>query len=172
MNKITLASIIALVLSTPVLADNHGSLDKISSSFEELDNDSDGFISKEEADDDDIWEHFAKIDGVVDGTKDGEISRVEFNTYMENHVGEVAEDKEVAESAQNAKVQQFDPITSSFSDLDEDDNGYISVEEATGDRIDKHFGYMDADKDSRISESEFANYSVTHHADMHVSKNK
>ncbi|GAC35542.1 EF-hand domain-containing protein [Paraglaciecola polaris] len=139
------------VIRSPVFAISQGEMDKISSTFKSLDNDRDGFISKEEADDDDIWEHFAKIDG----DKDNEISRLEFDTYMGMYVGEVAEDRVVAESTKSATMKKTPPFTSSFSELDEDENGFISIDEADGDKIDKHFGYIDSDKDSRISESEF-----------------
>lgn len=157
MNKLTLSVLIAAVFAAPAFAgDEHK--DKIGSSFSSLDNDSDGYISKEEADDDDIWDHFANIDGAADGTKDGLISRMEFQAYMDMNVGEVAENSEVADSAKDAEIEDLDPIEHDFADVDDDNSGYISVAEAKGHEIENHFGYMDKNKDKRISKYEYNDY--------------
>ena len=41
---------------------------------------------------------------------DNEISRKEFNTYMQLNTGKVATDSEVSESAFKAKIAKFDKI--------------------------------------------------------------
>ncbi|MGO2180812.1 EF-hand domain-containing protein [uncultured Pseudoalteromonas sp.] len=153
MKKLTLASTILATLSLAACASNQG-LDKIDSDFASLDNDSDGFISKVEADDDNIWQHFSNIDTNMDN----QISRNEFNAYMQLNTGKVATDSEVSESAFKANITKFDKIQSSFSSLDNDKSGYISVEEADDDDISNHFGYMDVNKDKRVSKREFVTY--------------
>ena len=153
MKKLTLAATILASLSLAAFSSNQG-LEKIDSDFASLDNDSDGYISKVEADDDSIWGHFSNIDTNMDN----EISRKEFNTYMKLNNGKVATDSEVSESAFKAEIAKFDKIESSFSSLDNDSNGYISVVEGNDDDISNHFGYMDKNQDKRISKSEFMGY--------------
>jgi Ca2+-binding EF-hand superfamily protein len=153
MKKLTLATTILATLSLAACASSQG-LDKIDSDFASLDNDSDGFISKVEADDDNIWGHFSNIDTNMDE----EISRKEFKAYMQLNTGKVATDSDVSESAFKADIAKFDKIESSFASLDNDSNGYISVVEGNDDDISNHFGYMDKNKDKRISKNEFTGY--------------
>lgn len=153
MKKLTLATTILASLSLAACASNQG-LEKIDSDFASLDNDSDGYISKVEADDDSIWGHFSNIDTNMDN----EISRKEFNAYMQLNTGKVATDSKVSESAFKAKIAKFDKIENDFRSLDNDKNGYISVEEADDDDISNHFGYMDGNNDKRISKGEFKGY--------------
>ncbi|WP_405600276.1 MULTISPECIES: EF-hand domain-containing protein [unclassified Pseudoalteromonas] len=153
MKKLTLAATILASLSLAACSSHQG-LDKIDSDFASLDNDSDGYISKVEADDDNIWEHFSNIDTNMDN----EISRKEFSTYMQLNAGKVATDSDVSESAFKADIAKFDKIESSFASLDNDENGYISIVEGNDDDISNHFGYMDKDKDKRVSKSEFVGY--------------
>ena len=103
MNKLTLASTILAALSLSACSASN-SLAKIDSDFGSLDNDNDGYISKTEADDDAIWAHFSNIDTNMDE----QISRSEFNAYMQLNTGKVAEDSEVSESAFKAEIAQFD----------------------------------------------------------------
>jgi len=151
MNKLILSTAIAAMFSLPACSSQ---IDKIGSDFASLDNDKDGYISKAEADDDDIWDHFSKIDT----DKDGNISRVEFDNYVKLHTGEVADNAEITDSAFESKIKKFDRIENSFASLDNDSNGYISVEEADDDEISKHFGYIDTNKDNVVSEKEFNYY--------------
>jgi len=153
MKKLTLATTILATLGLVACASNQ-STDKIDNEFASLDNDSDGFISKAEADDNNIWQHFSNIDSNMDN----ELSRSEFNAYMQLNTGKVATDSDVSESAFKAKIAKFDKIDSDFSSLDNDNNGFISVVEADDDNISNHFGYIDANKDKRISENEFVSY--------------
>lgn len=162
MKKLTLASLITAMFVLPTVAVagdmEHVNKDKISSTFSELDNDKDGFISKEEADDDDIWEHFSSIDGILGKTADGNISQSEFDTYMNRNTGLVATSKEVSESAKDSKIKDIDPIEGDFQSFDEDDNGYISVAEAAKNKLKEHFGYADSNTDKRVSSDEFDSY--------------
>ncbi|MCF7499418.1 EF-hand domain-containing protein [Pseudoalteromonas sp. L1] len=161
MNKLTLASTILAALSLSACSASN-SLAKIDSDFGSLDNDNDGYISKTEADDDAIWAHFSNIDTNMDE----QISPIEFNAYMQLNTGKVAEDSEVSESAFKAEIAKFDPIENDFKSLDNDKNGYISIEEADDDDIANHFGYMDSDKDKRVSRNEFINYITEHGSDV------
>jgi len=161
MKKLTLASTILAALTLSACSAN-SSLAKIDSDFGSLDNDDDGYISKVEADDDDIWEHFSNIDTNMDE----QISRKEFANYTHLNTGKVATDSEVTESAFKAEIAKFDPIESDFKSLDNDRNGYISVVEANDDDISNHFGYMDSNKDKRISKNEFVTYIKTHGSDV------
>ncbi|MCF2900258.1 EF-hand domain-containing protein [Pseudoalteromonas sp. OFAV1] len=153
MKKLTLASTILAALSLSACSASN-SLAKIDSDFGSLDNDNDGYISKVEADDGAIWEHFSNIDTNMDE----QISRTEFNAYMQLNTGKVATDSEVSESAFKAEIAKFDPIENDFKSLDNDKNGYISIEEADDDDIANHFGYMDSNKDKRVSRNEFISY--------------
>ena len=161
MNKLTLASTILAALSLSACSASN-SLAKIDSDFGCLDKANDGYISKTEADDDAIWAHFSNIDTNMDE----QISRSEFNAYMQLNTGKVAEDSEVSESAFKAEIAQFDPIENDFKSLDNDKNGYISVEEADDDDIANHFGYMDTNKDKRVSRNEFIRYITEHGSDV------
>ncbi|WP_405632025.1 EF-hand domain-containing protein [Pseudoalteromonas sp. Ld20] len=160
MKKLTLASTILAALS--LSACSTSSMPKIDSNFGSLDNDDDGYISKVEADDDNIWEHFSNIDTNMDE----QISRKEFNSYMQLNTGKVASDTEVADSAFKADIAKFDPIENDFSSLDNDRNGFISISEANDDDIAKHFGYMDTNQDKRISQQEFIGYIQTYGSDV------
>lgn len=153
MKKLTLATTILASLTLAACSSNQG-LDKIDSDFGSLDNDSDGYISKVEADDDNIWQHFSNIDTNMDN----QISRKEFDAYMQLNTGKVASDSEVSESAFKAEIAKFDKIENDFQSLDNDSDGYISISEGDDDDISNHFGYMDTNKDKRISKSEFVSY--------------
>ncbi|WP_199611001.1 EF-hand domain-containing protein [Flocculibacter collagenilyticus] len=63
--------------------------DRIENSFAALDNDSSGYISIEEADDDDISNHF----GYIDTNNDRRVSQYEFTSYINKYGKDVAEDE-------------------------------------------------------------------------------
>ena len=155
MTRTKLATLVAALFSVSVFAGPD--FDKIGSTFKELDNDQDGLISKEEADDDEIWEHFS----LIDSNSDGNLSQKEYSSYMDKYIGAVAEDSEVAKSGEIPNKKELDDIDHDFSELDDDDNGYVSLAEAEGHDVNFHFGYIDTDNDRRLSQQEFELYIET-----------
>ncbi|WP_334020494.1 EF-hand domain-containing protein [Alteromonas sp. S015] len=76
MKKLTIATLISAALSTGAFAGSD--IEKIDTTFADLDNDDNGYISREEADDDEIYAHFSKIDA----NSDMQLSAEEFNTHV------------------------------------------------------------------------------------------
>lgn len=79
MKKLTIATLISAALSTAAFAGN--GIEKIDTTFADLDNDDNGYISREEADDDEIYAHFSKIDT----NSDMQLSIKEFNAHVTKH---------------------------------------------------------------------------------------
>ena len=96
MKKLTIDTLISTALSAGAFAGEE--LDKIDTTFADLDNDDNGYISREEADDDEISDHFAKIDA----NSDMQLSVKEFNTHVKKHPQHF--DDEVVASAQSMKA--------------------------------------------------------------------
>ncbi|TKB02466.1 calcium-binding protein [Alteromonas portus] len=95
MKKLTIATLISAALSTGAFA---GDMKKIDTTFVDLDNDDNGYISKEEADDDEIYAHFSKIDT----NSDMQLSIKEFNTHVMKHPQHF--DDEVLATVKSMKV--------------------------------------------------------------------
>jgi Ca2+-binding EF-hand superfamily protein len=79
MKKLTIATLISAALSAGAFAGD--GLEKIDTTFADLDNDDNGYISREEADDDEIYAHFAQIDT----NSDMQLSIKEFNAHVMKH---------------------------------------------------------------------------------------
>ena len=79
MKKLTIATLISAALSAGAFAGDD--MEKIDTTFVDLDNDDNGYISREEADDDEIYAHFSKIDA----NSDMQLSTEEFNTHVMKH---------------------------------------------------------------------------------------
>ena len=79
MKKLTIATLISAALSAGAFAGDD--MEKIDTTFVDLDNDDNGYISQEEADDDEIYAHFSKIDA----NSDMQLSIEEFNTHVMKH---------------------------------------------------------------------------------------
>lgn len=79
MKKLILASLIGTALSATAMAGE--GLEKIDTTFADLDNDDNRYISREEADDDEIFAHFSTIDV----NSDMRISLQEFNNHVSKH---------------------------------------------------------------------------------------
>ncbi|MCZ8530054.1 calcium-binding protein [Alteromonas sp. PRIM-21] len=79
MKKLTIATLISAALSAGAFAGDD--MEKIDTTFVDLDNDDNGYISREEADDDEIYAHFSKIDT----NSDMQLSAKEFNAHVMKH---------------------------------------------------------------------------------------
>ena len=95
MKKLTIATLISAALSTGAFAGSD--IEKIDTTFVDLDNDDNGYISREEADDDEIYAHFSKIDA----NSDMQLSAEEFNTHVMKYPQHF--DDEVLATAQSMK---------------------------------------------------------------------
>ena len=83
-----------LTVSGVSLAFAAGDMKKIDTDFESLDNDGDQYISKEEADDNNIWDHFTKIDS----NQDGRLSSQEYQNYIRQNPDMVEEGEDLTDS--------------------------------------------------------------------------
>lgn len=135
--------------------------------FDSLDVDKDGVISRQEADDHNVWYHFTAIDK----NRDRVLSQEEFITYIveeEPLLGEELELSELPQAYLRERTQDdadvvtnpelMPKIHSEFGDLDANENGFISRDEARGDQIHRHFSHIDSNNDSRLSFGEYENY--------------
>lgn len=113
MKKLTLVTLISSALSAGAIAGDHK--EKIESSFADLDNDDNGYISREEADDDDIYEHFATID--MNG--DMMLSKKEFKTHVTNNPQHFEDDVVASVQTLAADVEEVDPKTVSAAGEDD-----------------------------------------------------
>jgi Ca2+-binding EF-hand superfamily protein len=64
---------------------------KIDTDFDSLDNNDDGYVSEEEADDNHVWDHFKKIDT----NSDRRLSEAEFKSYTRSYPSTVEEGEEI-----------------------------------------------------------------------------
>ena len=79
MKKLTIATLISTALSTMAFAGDD--MEKIHSSFANLDKDGNGYISRAEAKDSDIFAHFTRIDK----NADTQLSMKEFDAHIERY---------------------------------------------------------------------------------------
>jgi hypothetical protein len=66
---------------------------KIDTDFDSLDNNDDGYVSQEEADDNNVWDHFANIDTDADQR----LSEAEFRSYATSNPDAIEEGEEIPE---------------------------------------------------------------------------
>lgn len=83
-----------ILFSGAAFAAGSGEIEKIDSDFSSLDNNDDNYISQEEADDDNVWDHFTAIDT----DKDKRLSQTEFNSYIKANPSMVEDMEEVEEA--------------------------------------------------------------------------
>ena len=79
MKKLTIATLISTALSTMAFAGDD--MEKIASSFANLDKDGNGYVSRAEAKDSDIFAHFTRIDK----NADTQLSMKEFDAHIERY---------------------------------------------------------------------------------------
>ena len=104
MKKLTLVTLISTALSAGAFAGDHK--DKIDTTFADLDNDDNGYISREEADDDDIYAHFSQIDL----NEDMRLSIKEFNTHVTNNPEHFEGDVVASVQSMKNNVEEVDPL--------------------------------------------------------------
>ncbi|WP_414828490.1 calcium-binding protein [Alteromonas sp. H39] len=163
MKKLTLVTLISAALSASAIAGDHQ--EKIDTTFADLDNDDNGYISREEADDNDIYAHFSNID--LDN--DMRLSIKEFNTHVTNNPEHF--DGDVVASVQSMKnsVEEVDPKTVSAAGDDHKMDAKMHAKtkaESGGKMIEKEvkvkktvvaeseFDLMDTDNDGELTKAE------------------
>lgn len=135
--------------------------------FDTLDKDGDGYITRAEADNENVSYHF----DAIDKTKNDVISREEFVNYIAEEDPSLGEQLPLADlpQAHLRERVQGDPkvvtnpellpkINTAFEDLDGDDNRYLSREEVANEALHKHFSHIDGNNDGRIAEREYNDY--------------
>lgn len=111
MKKLALASLITAALAAPALAstnqqssstDDTQTQEPITNSdFATLDTDSDGFISQGEADNDNVWTYFVKVDQDTDGQLSASEFELYTSTYASTDLSQVSEEATNAAQAAN-----------------------------------------------------------------------
>lgn len=174
MNKLTLVTLISGALSAGAMAGDHR--DKIDSTFADLDNDDNGYISREEADDDDIYEHFSNIDM----NNDMRLSMKEYNTHVTNNPDHFDGDVVASVQVMSDSVEEVDPKTVSAAGNDHKMDAKLhakSKAESGGKMIEKEvkvkktvvakseFDLMDTDNDGELTKAEASRSGVIQNFD-------
>ncbi len=174
MKKLTLVTLISAALSTGAVAGYQK--DKIDSKFAELDNNDNGYISREEADDDDIYEHFSNMD-IND---DMRVSMKEYNTHVTNNPEHFDDDVVTSVQMMSNSVEEVDPKTVSGAGDDHKMDASMhakSQAESGGKMMEKEvkvkktivaeseFDLMDTDDDGELTKAEASRSGVIQNFD-------
>ncbi len=176
MKKLTLVTLISTALSAGAFAGDHK--DKIDTTFADLDNDDNGYISREEADDDDIYAHFSQIDL----NEDMRLSIKEFNTHVTNNPEHFEGDVVASVQSMKNSVEEVDPKTVSAAGDDHKMSSKLHAKteaEAGGKMMEKkvkiktektvvaesEFDLMDTDNDGELTKAEATRSGVTQNFD-------
>lgn len=124
MKKLTLVTLISSALSAGAMAGEHN--DKIALSFNDLDKNGDGHISRDEATNTVVAKHYDTIN--VDG--DGMLTMKEFNTHVANNPSHFSDTVVASVQMSDNGVQEMDQKTVSAA-------GEVSVALATESRANK-----------------------------------
>jgi cold shock CspA family protein len=159
--------LLSLWLLSPVGHAQQTPKEPLVNDFDTLDVDQDGYITRHEADDKNIWYHFEAIDK----NRDQVLSREEFITYIAEEnplLGESLPQDELPQAYLRERTQKeadvvtnpelLPKIENDFDDLDNNDDGFISRSESRSDAIYRHFSHIDRNDDSRIGVSEYNDY--------------
>lgn len=159
----------ALVLTAGSVCSQTTPQQPITQNFDSLDADGDGYITRNEADGNNVLFHFPAIDR----NKDRVVSKEEFERYIveeEPLLGEQLPLEELPQAHLRERVEEgSDPsvvtnpellprIKATFADLDENGNEVLTREEVRGEAIHRHFEQIDINSDSRITDHEFDRY--------------
>ncbi|MBT0585252.1 hypothetical protein [Alteromonas oceanisediminis] len=165
MKKLAVATFVTAALSLSAqaqdYADNMESMsvdEKIPHSFDTLDKDKDGYISREEAKGHEVLDYFAKIDGLAQSTADDKLSEKEFDKFLALHARKTNSDDKVDSMTSTIRSTEMEPPLESFDELDADKNAMISMGEAENSELSRHFAYLDKDKDNHVSKKEYTEY--------------
>lgn len=120
--------------------------------FSKLDADGDAFISKSEAEQHNIARNFSQFDT----DKDGRLSASEYQVYAATPAGTSPPSGMGAPGAGGVTGQQQD-VTQMFKQFDEDNDGYLSRQEAANDKDLASFDHTDVDLDGRLTWQEYQN---------------
>jgi cold shock CspA family protein len=139
----------------------------ITHDFETLDVNDDGYISRKEAEGENILYHFPAIDEDQDQT----LNKQEYLNYIVEEEPLIGEELPLSKlpqaylrerAGQDSEVVTnpalMPKIETEFSDLDNDGDGFISAAESDDDDAYEHFRGMDLNDDSLVSEYEFEKY--------------
>ena len=174
MKKLTLVTLISAALSAGAVAGEDK--DKIDSTFADLDNNDNGYISREEADDDDIYEHFSNIDM----NNDMRLSMKEFNTHVTNNPDHFHGDVVASVQKMSNSVEEVDPKTVSAAGNDHKMDASMHAKtkaESAGKMIEKEvkvkktvvaeseFDLMDTDNDGELTKAEASRSGVIQNFD-------
>ncbi len=193
MKKLTLATLISGMFAFGALAADD--VDPIESTFAALDNDENGYISREEADDDDIIDFFARMDT----NSDNRISHAEYDNFKsstpeafeadlltasaqteaeiemrEQHMD--GEDKTNVLVTQTEKVETTRELTTmdseveakvetDFMKMDADRDGEIARNEAEQPEVLENFDEIDTNDDHVITRVEYQSYVIGEYND-------
>ncbi|MEX1034234.1 MAG: EF-hand domain-containing protein [Cellvibrionaceae bacterium] len=137
--------------------------------FHTLDADGDGYITRAEAEDENVWYH---IDA-IDKNKDQVVSREEFINYIAEEKPLLGEELPTEELSQPYLRERTGPngagvvvtnpellpkINTDFDSLDDNGDRHLVRDEVRNQAVHEHFSHIDDDSDGRISESEFNSY--------------
>lgn len=135
--------------------------------FDTLDRDGDGYITRWEAENENVEYHF----DAIDEDKNGVLGRDEFVNYIAEEdplLGEPLPLSELPQAELRERIEG-DPnvvsnpellakINSDFESLDENNNRYLTREEVENEAVHEHFSHMDLNSDGHVTEREYNAY--------------
>lgn len=135
--------------------------------FGSLDKDGDGYITRAEAQGENLDYHF----DAVDKNKNDVVSREEFVTYIAEEEPLLGEELPLADLPQ-AQLRErmlggsnvvtnpelLPKINSDFESLDDNNDRVLSRQEVDNEAVHEHFTHIDRNSDGRIAEREYDDY--------------
>lgn len=155
-----LAAAISLGVATTAVANDdkakagktQGTGAEVTMQFSEIDKDNDGYIARTDLASTNALG--ARFD-TVDADKDGRISRNEYQNWSTTN-----------QAKATATVSTADTDTRSFTEIDEDGDGYVARTELTDDaELQASFAELDEDADGRVSRTEYDTWTASVDAD-------
>lgn len=135
--------------------------------FDTLDEDGDGYITRLEAENENVEYHF----GAIDTDKNDVLARNEFVNYIAEEDPLLGEPLPLSElpQAQLRERIEGDPnvvsnpellakINSDFESLDDNNSGYFTRGEVDNEAVHEHFSHIDVNSDGHVTEREYSDY--------------